>query len=39
VRLNGNVVPRVQFTIDISRNQFLSFFTTHIVFLCPAGWY
>lgn len=37
VRLNRNVAPRIQFTIDISRNQFLSFFTTHIVYLCPAG--
>src|ERR1041384_5123650 len=37
VRLNRNVVPRVQFAIEISRNQFLSFFTTHIVCLFPRG--
>jgi plastocyanin len=38
VILNRNVSRRVQFAIYISRSQLLSFFTSHIVCLCPCGW-
>lgn len=38
VSLNRNVPRRVQLAIDISRSQLLSFFTSHIVCLCPCGW-
>jgi len=38
VRPNRNVSQRVQFTIDVSRNKLLSFFTTHNFLLVPAGW-
>ena len=37
VCLNRNVPQHVQFPIDVGRNQFLSFFTTHNCFLFPAG--
>jgi plastocyanin len=39
VILKRNVLQGVQLAIDISRSQLLSFFTSHIVCLCPCGWY